>query len=80
MNRSTYLYRLGHLDPFEADLKQRYEATSIFHESSGCYGHRKITAESARRGTRADKKTVARIMKEEASGSATARRSTGATR
>lgn len=65
MSRSTYFYRLSHLEMPEKEQRLRREITVIFHESSGYYGHRKITAELGKRGIMVDKKTVARIMKEE---------------
>ena len=65
MKRSTYFYRLAHLEMPEDELRVRRDIANIFHESSGYYGHRKVAIELGKRGTKMDKKTVARIMKEE---------------
>ncbi len=65
MKRSTYFYRLSHLEMSEAELRLRREVIAIFHDSFDYYGHRKIALELEKRGSHLDKKTVAKIMKEE---------------
>lgn len=64
MKKSTYFYRLAHLEMSEGELKLRRTIISIFQESFGYYGHRKIALELEKQGMKADKKTVAKIMKE----------------
>lgn len=65
MKKSTYFYRLAHLEMSEDELRLRRNIFNIFHESFDYYGHRKITLELERQGTKVDKKTVAKIMKGE---------------
>lgn len=65
MRRSTYFYRLSHLEMTDAELRLRRETVAIFRENGGYYGHRKITSVLGRHGIKVDKKTVARIMREE---------------
>jgi len=65
MSKSTYFYRLSHLEMPEEELRLRREIITIFHENFGYYGHRKITVELGKRGIKVDKKTVAKIMREE---------------
>lgn len=65
MRRSTYFYRLSHLEMSDAELRLRRETVAIFRENGGYYGHRKITSALGRHGIKVDKKTVARIMREE---------------
>ena len=65
MKKSTYFYRLAHLEMSEAEMKLRRDIVNIFHDSFDYYGHRKIAIELEKQGTKIDKKTVAKIMKEE---------------
>ena len=65
MSKSTYFYRLSHLEMTDAELRLRREVILIFQENFGYYGHRKIAVELGKRGIKVDKKTVAKIMKEE---------------
>lgn len=65
MSKSTYFYRLSHLEMADAEQRLRREVIIIFEENFGYYGHRKITVELGKRGIKVDKKTVAKIMKEE---------------
>lgn len=65
MSKSTYIYRLSHIEMPEEELRLRCEIIAIFQENFGYYGHRKITVELGRRWIKVDKKTVAKIMKEE---------------
>ena len=65
MSKSTYFYRLSHLEMPDAELRLRREIMTIFEENFGYYGHRKIAAELGKREIKVDKKTVAKIMKEE---------------
>ena len=65
MSKSTYFYRLSHLEMTDAELRLRREVIIIFEENFGYYGHRKIAVELGKRGIKVDKKTVAKIMKEE---------------
>lgn len=45
MKKSTYFYRLAHLEMSEDELKLKRNIINIFHESFDYYGHRKITLE-----------------------------------
>ena len=65
ISKSTYFYRLSHLEMSDAELRLRREVIIVFHESFGYYGHRKIAVELGKRGIKVDKKTVAKVMKEE---------------
>lgn len=65
MRRSTYFYRLSHMEVGEGKQRLRQQIATVFHDSSCCYGCRKIQAELARRHIKVDKKTVYAIMKKD---------------
>lgn len=62
LSKSTYYYRLGRMRRTEDPVLE--EICRIFEDSGRMYGHRKVTAELARRGINRNRKTVQKIMKE----------------
>jgi transposase InsO family protein len=62
--RSTYYYHLANVDKPDKYHEVKKDISSIFHESKGRYGYRRITLELNKTRNSINHKTVQRLMKE----------------